>query len=135
MADLIFKDECYAIVGACMEVHRELGPGFLEAIYQEALAIELGIRGIPFEREACLRVHYKDRLLNKEYFCDFLCYGKIIIECKSVRKLLPDHDAQVFNYLKATKLALGLLVNFGEPSLHYKRIVCSQYFVSSCDED
>ncbi len=128
MVDLIFKDECYAIVGACMEVHKELGPGFLEAIYQEALAIELEMRGIPFEQEAPLRVHYKERLLNKEYFADFLCYGKMIIECKSVKSLVPDHEAQCFNYLKATKLGLGLLVNFGEPSLQYKRIACTQYF-------
>ncbi len=129
--DLILKEEAYAVVGACMEVHRELGPGFLEAIYQESLAIELGMRGIPFEREPSLRVHYKERLLNKEYFCDFLCYGKIVVECKSVKMLLPDHEAQLFNYLKATKLALGLLVNFGEPSLTHKRIVCSHYFHSS----
>ncbi len=128
MVELILKDECYAIVGACMEVHRELGPGFLEPIYQEALAIEFGIRGIPFERESRLGVHYKKRLLNKEYVCDFICYEKIIVECKSVKNLLSDHEAQLFNYLKATKLLLGLLVNFGEPSLHHKRIVCSQYF-------
>ncbi len=128
MLDLIFKDECYAIVGACMAVHKELGPGFLEAIYQEALAVELEMRGIPFEREAPLRVHYKERLLSKEYFADFLCYGKIIIECKSVKSLVADHEAQCFNYLKATKLGLGLLVNFGEPSLNYKRIACTQYF-------
>lgn len=128
MAELLLKEECYAIVGACMEVHRELGPGFLEAIYQEALAVELEIRGIPFDRESALSVHYKNRLLDKQYYCDFLCYGKIIVECKSGKSLLPDHEAQLFNYLKATKLALGLLVNFGEPSLHHKRIVCSQYF-------
>ncbi len=128
MAELLLKEECYAIVGACMEVHRELGPGFLEAIYQEALAVELEIRGIPFDRESALSVHYKNRLLDKQYYCDFLCYGKIIVECKSGKSLLPDHEAQLFNYLKATKLALGLLVNFGEPSLNHKRIVCSQYF-------
>jgi len=131
MAELLFKDECYAIVGACMEVHRELGPGFLEAIYQEALAVELEIRGIPFDREFALSVHYKNRLLDKQYYCDFLCYGKIIVECKSGKSLLPDHEAQLFNYLKATKLEVGLLVNFGEPSLNYKRIVCSQYFLKS----
>ncbi len=129
MVELIHKEEAYAIVGACMEVHRELGPGFLEAIYQEALAIEFEIRGIPFEREARLSVHYKNRVLGKQYFCDFLCYGKVIIECKCVRTLMPEHDAQLFNYLRATKLALGLLVNFGEPSLNHKRIVCSDYFL------
>jgi GxxExxY protein len=128
MADVMFAEESYAIVGACMEVHRELGAGFLEPIYQEALAFELDSRGVPFERESCLRVHYKERLLNKEYFCDFLCYGNIVVECKSVKELLPDHEAQVFNYLKATRFSLGLLVNFGKPSLQHKRIVCSKYF-------
>jgi GxxExxY protein len=114
-----------------MEVHSQLGAGFLEAIYQEALATEFGMRGISFQREAKLSVNYKGIILEKHYFCDFLCYDKIVVECKSVKQLLPEHQAQLFNYLKATKLALGLLVNFGESSLNHKRIVCSSYFPSS----
>jgi len=122
MNDIIYKDESYQIIGAAMEVHNELGPGFAEPVYQEALAIEFEIRGIPFEREKLLKITYKDRILKKTYQADFVCYGKIDVEGKALSQLISDHEAQVLNYLKATNFRLGLLINFGEKSLVYKRL-------------
>jgi GxxExxY protein len=122
--DLLFKDEVYAIYGAAIEVHKELGPGFLEAVYQEALEIELQDRGIPFEAQKPLPIYYKGRLLKKEYIADLLCYGTIIIEIKSIKQLSEKEDAQALNYLKATGLRLGLLINFGSYGhLERKRLV------------
>ena len=120
---LIHKEESYVIIGACMEVHRVLGCGFLEAVYQEALAIELEKRGIPFQREKLLKIVYKGIILNKEYKADFVCYNKIILEVKALNKLLTEHISQVLNYLKISDFELGLLVNFGAPGLQYKRLV------------
>jgi len=120
---LFYKEESYNIIGACMEVHRELGPGFLEAVYHEALIIEFLERNIPFEHEKELTIQYKSKILNKKYYADFVCYDKIIVEIKALSKLISEHQAQVLNYLKATDLKLGLLVNFGEISLNYKRLV------------
>jgi len=121
--DLLFKDECYKIVGACMEVHRTLGCGFLEPVYQEALAFEFQRRGIPYEREKEYEINYKSLVLSKTYKVDFLCYGNIIVELKALGQLSKEHMAQVLNYLKASHLKLGLLVNFGTTSLNYERIV------------
>ena len=122
MAELIYKEESYALIGCCMEVYNVLGHGFLEAVYQEALASELKRAGIPFRREVPLEVFYKGEPLNKSYFADFICFEKIIIETKALPTLLPAHAAQVFNYLKATRLQLGLLVNFGcSEKLQYSR--------------
>ena len=121
--DLLFKDECYKIVGACMEVHRTLGCGFLEPVYQEALAFELQRQGIPYEREKEYEINYKGLVLSKTYKVDFLCYGNIIVELKALGQLSKEHMAQVLNYLKASHLKLGLLVNFGTTSLNYERIV------------
>ena len=121
--DLLFKDECYKIVGACMEVHRTLGCGFLEPVYQEALAFELQRQGIPYEREKEYEINYKSLVLSKTYKVDFLCYGNIIVELKALGQLSKEHIAQVLNYLKASHLKLGLLVNFGTTSLNYERIV------------
>ncbi len=121
--DLLFKDECYKIVGACMEVHRTLGCGFLEPVYQEALAFELQRQGIPYEREKEYEINYKGLILSKTYKVDFLCYGNIIVELKALGQLSKEHMAQVLNYLKASHLKLGLLVNFGTTSLNYERIV------------
>jgi len=126
MNELIYKDEAYAIVGACMEVHRELGAGFLEGIYQEALEREFLASSIPFNREAKLVVLYKGKPLKKNYYADFVCYGKIVVELKAVKKLLPEHEAQLFNYLKATGMKLGLLINFGQQSLEHRRMVCTK---------
>ena len=122
MVDLIYKEESYAIIGCCMEVYNVLGHGFLEAVYQEALARELKRSGIPFRREVPLEIFYKGESLNRNYFADFVCFDKIIIETKALPALLPAHAAQVFNYLKATRLRLGLLVNFGcSERLQYSR--------------
>jgi len=96
---IIYKEENYETIGAAMEVHNELGPGFSEPVHQEALAIEFEIRSIPFEREKQLKISYKDRVLKKTYQADFMCYDKIIIETKAFSQLISDHEAQVLNYL------------------------------------
>jgi GxxExxY protein len=121
--DLLYKQECYNIVGACMAVHRELGHGFLESVYQEALAIELTRSSIPFEREKELSIIYKGVELKSYYKADFICYDQIILELKALDALSNDHVSQLMNYLKATGLKVELLVNFGAPSLQYKRYV------------
>ncbi len=108
-----------------MEVHSVLGGGMLEAIYQEALAIELSNRRIPFKREEELIVNYKGMELNKRYKADFICFDEVIIELKAVAKLTDEHMAQVINYLKITGKKLALLVNFGKGSLEYKRVINS----------
>ena len=115
----------YAIIGAAMEVHRQLGHGFLEAVYQEALAIELIARGVPFQREVELPVSYKGTPPHCTYKADFICYEVIIVELKALAKLTGVELAQVINYLKATGFPLGLLLNFGAPSLEHKRVVFS----------
>ena len=120
---LLFETETFAIIGAAMEVHRELGNGFLEAVYQEALEEEFISRGIPYKREIPLTVYYKNKPLKKYYIADFVCYEKIIIEVKTVSALLSEHESQVLNYLSATKIKLGLLINFGNKSLEHKRII------------
>jgi GxxExxY protein len=120
---IIYKKESFETIGACMEVHRYLGCGFLEPVYQEALAIEFEKRAIPFIKEQRLKLEYKGHILQREYVADFVCFDKIIIEIKALSKLNAEHIAQTLNYLKATGFKLGLLVNFGTISLQYKRIV------------
>jgi GxxExxY protein len=122
--ELIFKDEAYAIVGACFEVYKDKGCGFLEAVYQECLGIEFEIQNIPFHPWPDLTLTYKGRKLEHIYTPDFLCFGKIIVEIKAASALCDEHRAQIHNYLKATGYRLGLLVNFGHyPKLEYERIV------------
>jgi GxxExxY protein len=115
----------YAIIGACMEVHRLLGPGFLEAVYQEALTRELTDQKVPFAREVPLQIAYKGRPLDCTYKADFVCFDGIVVELKALDALTGVEEAQVINYLKATGMELGLLINFGAPSLQYKRFVLS----------
>jgi GxxExxY protein len=124
MAELLYRDESFAIIGACFEVYNEVGPGFFEAVYQECLEIEFQLRRIPHVAQAQLTLRYKDHELKKKYQPDFLCYDKIIVEVKAVGALADEFRAQVHNYLKATGLRLGLLVNFGHKErLEYARIV------------
>lgn len=123
MSRLRFEDDSYAIIGACFEVHKVLGCGFLEAVYQECLVLEFRNKSIPFEREKTTDIYYKNMKLQKKYIADFICYDKIIVEIKALNKISGEHESQVLNYLKATKFGLGLLVNFGEPSLKFKRLV------------
>lgn len=115
--------QTYAIIGAAMEVHRCLGHGFLEAVYQEALARELVLRGIPFEREVELTVFYKGEPLACTYRADFICFGEVLLELKALGALSSIEESQVLNYLKATGKHRALLINFGVPSLQYKRLV------------
>ena len=123
MTKLLHKDITYAIIGACMEVHRILGPGFLESVYQTALAHELELRGISINEQARLQVAYKD-IVAGEYRADFVVDDKVIVEIKAVSQLTEIHEAQLINYLKATGYKVGLLINFGASSLeHIRRIV------------
>jgi GxxExxY protein len=120
------KDErTYRIIGAAMEVHKELGSGFLEAVYQEALERELTARGIPFQAQPEFRITYKGETLKKTYQPDFVCFEKIIVEIKALSNLSGVEEAQGINYLKASGLTVGLLINFGSKSLEYKRLVRS----------
>jgi GxxExxY protein len=115
--------ETYAIIGAAIEVHRTLGHGFLEAVYQEAMALEMQERGIPFEKEKCLTIFYKGNPLACRYKADFLCFGRIIVEMKALADITGSHRAQAINYLKATRSQRGLVINFGLPSLKHERVV------------
>ena len=110
---IIYKEESFAIQGAVFEVYREMGHGFLESVYQECMARELKDRGVPFSAQPELQLLYKGQPLEQRYKPDFICYGKIIIELKAVKDILAEHKAQVINYLKASGIKLGLLVNFG----------------------
>ncbi len=122
--NIVFKEESYQIVGACFEVYKEMGSGFLEAVYQECLSVELKERGIAFDEQPRLKLNYKHRVLSQTYQPDFICYGRIVVEIKAIRCLADEHRAQVINYLKATGLQLGLLINFGHyPQVEHERFV------------
>ena len=123
MVELIYKDEVFAIQGAVFEVYRNLGTGFLENVYQEALEMELTSRGIPFRSQAEIEIRYKGTMLKQSYRADIVCYDKIILELKAVKMLQSEHEAQLQNYLKATGMRLGLLINFCHvPKVEIKRI-------------
>jgi len=124
MTELIFKDDVYAIVGAAIEVHRVLGHGFLEPVYQEALEIKSRIRELPYEGQKILQIHYKEYLLKKEYIADLVYYDRIIVELKALDTLTTREEGQLLNYLKATNFKVGLLFNFGSRGrLEWKRFV------------
>lgn len=124
MADLVLKEESFRIVGACFEVYNQLGCGFLESVYQEAIEIELTERGIPFVAQPSLQVAYKGKLLKQSYRADLVCFQSILIGLKAVARLADEHRAQTLNYLHATRLPLGLLINFGHPSdLQHERFL------------
>jgi len=122
--ELIFKQEVYEIIGAAIEVHKTLGHGFLEAVYQEAIEYELSDRKIPFRSQVELRIKYKERYLNKTYVADIVAYDKIIVELKALSALSGKDESQIINYLKATGYKVGVLINFGQPyKLEWKRFV------------
>lgn len=123
MSELLFEEESYKIIGICMEVHKKLGTGFLESVYQEVLQKEFVKRNVPFEQQKKLQLYYDQVELKKYFIADFVCFDKIIIEIKSVQFVNSNAKQQVINYLKATNFKLGLLINFGESSLKWKRII------------
>ena len=121
---LVYEEESYRILGACFEVYKEKGSGFLEAVYQECLELEFSLQGIPFAPQTKLSLSYKGKVLKQTYTPDFFCFEKIIVELKALSNLAGEHRAQVLNYLKATGCKLALLVNFGHhPRLEFERIV------------
>ena len=124
MAELILKDEVFAVAGAAMDVYYTLGVGFLEPVYHEALSSEFGRRRVPYASEKELDLYYKDTKLTKKYFADFVCFGQIIVELKVVPRLTNIEIAQLINYLKITRMHVGLLINFGsQGKLEWKRSV------------
>ncbi len=124
MSKLIFEKETFAIIGAAMEVHTQLGNGFLEAVYQEALELEMTMQNIPHESQKMLNIVYKGHPLKKTYVADLVCFGQVIVELKALDRLTSTEEAQILNYLKTTGLKIGLLINFGaKGKLEYKRFV------------
>ncbi len=123
MTDIIYKEESYKIIGLCMEVHNNLGKGFLEIVYKDALEYEFRKAHIPSEREKEYVVKYKDIILPHKFYADFVVYDKIILEVKGIAGIADEHIAQTLNYLKVSNNKLGLIVNFGQLSLQYKRVV------------
>ncbi|SFE58726.1 GxxExxY protein [Thermoflexibacter ruber] len=123
MTDLIYKDESYQIIGACMEVHSILGRGFLEIVYKDALEHEFKLRNIPFEREKEYKISYKSIVLARTYIADFIVFDKIISEAKCQKGILDEHYKQVINYLAVSKCKLGIIANFSNDSFESKRVV------------
>ena len=120
---ILFKEESYKIIGACMKVHRSLGAGFLEAVYEEAMEKEFLVQRIPFKKQVKMELYYEGQKMNKYYRADFLCYDSIILEIKAVSHIPDVFCAQLKNYLKCSNMELGMLINFGMSSLTYKRII------------
>jgi GxxExxY protein len=133
MNELIYKEECFRIVGACMEVHRELGKGHNEIIYKDALELEFKTQSVSFVRERPYTVSYKGAVLPHSYVADFVVLDKILLEAKAIEQLTDSHIKQVLNYLAASKLQLGLLMNFGQDSLIWKRVVLSRQTIEDVD--
>ena len=123
MSELLHRDETHRLIGLCMEIHRELGKGHDEVIYKDALVVELSRANVPFAREKKYEVKYKDVILPHFYFADFVVWDKVLFEAKAVERLAEPHIKQVLNYLAASKLRVGLLVNFGGDSLEWKRVI------------
>ena len=124
MSEIIYREESYTIIGKCMEVHNELGHGFSEIVYKDALEMEFNTCDIPFEREKEYSVYYKGELLKHKFFADFIIFGKVILEIKCVKTITDENISQAINYLKVSDNKLALLVNFARGKLEYQRIVC-----------
>jgi GxxExxY protein len=124
MEEFLLKDETYKTIGACFEVYKEKGCGFLEPVYQECLEIEMNLQGIPFQAQERVVLEYKGHSLKHTYEPDFICHGKVVVEIKAISQLTDEHRAQLLNYLNATGHNVGLLVNFGHyPKLEYQRMI------------
>lgn len=123
MSQIIYKNESYFVIGLCMDIHNELGKGFSEAVYSDALEIELKSNGVPFQKEVKFDIIYKGEKLKHNYYADYLLDDKFILELKAVEKISNSHIKQTLNYLAASKMQLGLIINFGEDSLSYKRVI------------
>jgi GxxExxY protein len=133
--DKPFAQEGYEIMAAVFEVHRELGGGLLEEIYQQSLEVEFELRGIPFVPSQELRVYYKDRMLRAKYIPDFLIHGQIVVELKALKQLIPEHEAQLINYMRITRKAVGYLANLGPiGKVEWKRFVLSEFLNPTTDE-
>ncbi|MGN7515009.1 MAG: GxxExxY protein [Allomuricauda sp.] len=123
MSQIIYKNESYFVIGLCMDIHNELGKGFSEVVYSDALEIELKSNGVPFKKEVKFDIIYKGKKLKHHYYADYLVDDKIILELKAVEKISSSHVKQTLNHLAASKMKLGLIINFGEDSLSYKRVI------------
>ena len=123
MSEILYREDTHRLIGLCMEIHRELGKGHDEVLYKDALVVELSRANVSFAREQKFEVKYKDVILPHFYFADFVVDGKILFEAKAVERLADPHIKQVLNYLAASKLRVGLLVNFGGDSLEWKRVI------------
>lgn len=135
MAEIIYRDESYKIIGACFEVYKQKGCGFTEPVYQECLTVEFRLQNIPFVSEPKINLEYKGEMLESYFKPDFVCYDKIIVELKAVSRLIDEHRAQTINYVNATNFDLGLLINFGHfPKLEYERIGNKRVYRSLKDE-
>ena len=121
--ELLYEEETYKIIGACMKVHRNLGAGFLESVYQESVEKELAKQAVEFDRQERLKLMYDGQPLKKFFIADFVCYEKILFEIKATSFLIKDFEAQTINYLKSTGLPVGMLINFGQQSLTWKRFI------------
>lgn len=123
MNNLVYKEEFYKIIGICMEVHRLLGRGFLEIVYKDAIEYEFRVNNIPYEREKEFKINYKDIILPHKFYADFIVYENIILEIKAVNGIVDEFVKLTLNYMSCSKCKLGIIVNFGEDSLKYKRLV------------
>jgi GxxExxY protein len=123
MSSILYKNESYKIIGACMEVHNQLGPGFLEIVYKDALEFEFGNLGIPYAREKEYAVQYKDTLLPHKFYADFIVFDRIILEVKAAATIHENYQAQALNYLAVSHEKLAIIVNFGETKLNFQRLI------------
>jgi len=123
MSEFLFQEECYEIIGVCMDIHKILGPGLLEVVYKDSMEYEFTKKDIPFEREKRFDVHYKDAILRHNFYADFVVYGNLILEVKACAEINKDHVRQTLNYISIAKSSLGLILNFGAQSFQQKRVI------------